>query len=125
MELDLDHEVRPGQLQRELAEALGRPVRLSVRQPGQHGTDGEELPGVVVVLDAETGEPLPKKADDSKAARKVLNTHEPKVPERKPSRDEQFVAALEAAKTLEQVKAALLARFAPQERPERAPRRPQ
>jgi hypothetical protein len=111
MELDLDHEVSAGQLERELAEKLGREVRLAVRQPGQKDAEGNELPGVVVVLDAETGEPLPDKAADARAARKVLSEHEPKARERKPSRDEQVVAALQAAESLEDVKAALVARF--------------
>jgi hypothetical protein len=123
MELDLDTEVRPGQLQRELAEKLGREVRLSVRQPGEKDDEGNELPGVVVVLDAETGEPLAGKSADKQAVRKVLNAHTPKAAERAPSRDEQVVAALQAAESLEDVKAALIARFTPAERPVRPTRR--
>lgn len=120
MRIDLDKEIDPSQLAEELSERLGRRVAVNVREPGQVDDQGEELPGVVVVLDAETGEELPGKAADAKAVRKVLNDHTPKPPERKPTRDEQVVAALQAAKTLDEVKAALVARFAPQERPDRS-----
>jgi hypothetical protein len=45
-------------LAEELAERLGRPVALSARKPGQVDDTGDELPGLLIVLDGDTGDEL-------------------------------------------------------------------
>jgi hypothetical protein len=77
------------QLAEELGGALGRPVAVRTRPPGQREDDGRELPGVIEVLD-QTGEPLDL---DEAAVAAVLDTHRPR-PRRRTAEDR--VADLEA-----------------------------
>lgn len=61
-------------LGQELSSKLGREVALTARLPGQLDEEGNDLPGVLIVLDAKTGEELD--ADDV-AVTKAVQAHKP------------------------------------------------
>lgn len=80
----------------ELSAALGRPVALSARAP----TDERE--GVLIVLDAATGEPVD--VDDEQVA-SVVTDHTPVVHE---DPADALVRAVEGASTVAQLRDALV-----------------
>lgn len=122
MRARLDREVDIARLGDELGEALGRPIALAVRMAGQFDEDGRELPGALVLLDDETGEPLLDTAVDAKVVQRVVAEHTYTDPDETPTADEALVAALETASTVAGLKAALVARFAPSAERARAAR---
>lgn len=104
MRVQLDNEVDAAPLAAQLSAALGASVAVSVRNPGQKDAAGNVLPGVVVLLDANTGNPLPD-ADPAKVSA-VLAAAPPPLPVKTPARG--LVDALNAASSLVDIKAALL-----------------
>jgi hypothetical protein len=86
-------------LTEELSERLGRPVAVSARFPGQTDEDGAELPGVLIVVDAESGESLDDDVDGRTVAA-VIRAHvrpePPPTPEQAQQAREQAIAAAES-----------------------------
>lgn len=59
MRIPINKATDPGSLAAQFAAALGIPVALSTRDPGQSDGKGGTLPGVVVLIDPATGNELP------------------------------------------------------------------
>lgn len=105
MRTPISKDVDPGTLADQLTAALGIPVAVSVRQPGQKDDKGKDLPGVVVLLDATTGQELPDQ--DAKKVADVLAAHV--IPPDPVSPAKALADALGSAATLADLKAALVA----------------
>ncbi len=104
MRVQITRDVDPDTLADQLKTALGMDVALSVRNPGQNDTKGEPLPGVIVLLDANTGEPLPDQ--DLKKIAAVLTAHVP--PQPKPAPAKALADALRSGTNLADLRAALV-----------------
>jgi hypothetical protein len=74
----------------EVSTRLGRPVALSARAPGQTDDDGKPLPGILVIIDADSGEEL-----DVDAAVVAATVREHKRPPTAEERRQQGIAAAE------------------------------
>lgn len=109
MRTSLDRPIGVAKLGEELATALGKPVAMSARMPGQFDEEGKPLPGLLVLLDSETGEAL--EGVDEKAVKAVLDAHVYVDPDSVPTPVETLVEALEAATTVAGLKAALVDHF--------------
>jgi hypothetical protein len=51
-------DVEPDVLAADLSQALGREVAVATRPPGQTDDDGEPIPGLLVVIDPDSGDVL-------------------------------------------------------------------
>lgn len=108
MRIPLNRDVNLGQLQDELTQALGRKLCFSSRLPGQLDNEGKELPGVIVLMDVDTAEPLPelskadeKKVNDAIAAHVFVDPADVKGPA------EELFEAIDSATSLDSLKVAL------------------
>lgn len=97
--------VDPGSLAAQFAAALGIPVAVSTRNPGQDDGKGGTLPGVVVLIDPATGQELPDQ-DATKVAA-VIAAHVIPLPPVTPHK--ALATALGSAANVVDVKAALMA----------------
>lgn len=80
----------------ELTERLGRPIALTARTPGQRDADGAELPGVLLVLDAATGEEL--EDVDGRSVAAAVRAHQPPPPPEQRRADALKAARAKAGK---------------------------
>lgn len=106
MRISLDNDVDLSKLSERLGAVLGRDVALSARMPGQLDEQGKSLPGVLVVLDKATGEPLDLPASTRSAVQAAITAHVPPVPTQSPASG--LVESLRAATDVEGLKSALL-----------------
>jgi hypothetical protein len=104
MRVPITKDVDPGTLATQLSTALGIQVAVSARNPGQKDDQGKDLPGVVVLLDANTGNELPDQ--DAAKVTAVLTAHTIPVPPKTPART--LADALGSAASLADIKAALV-----------------
>jgi hypothetical protein len=78
MRIQITKDVDPTTLADQLSAALGIPVALSSRNPGQKDNQGNNLPGVVVLIDPATGNELPDQ--DLTKVNAVIAAHTIPVP---------------------------------------------
>ena len=77
MRINISKKVDPGVLAAAFTKALGKPIAVSTRNPGEKDEQGEDLPGVVILLDGVTGEELGPQ--DQQAVDAIIANH--KVPD--------------------------------------------
>lgn len=126
MNFDITSPVSPRLLADQISAAIGQDAAVNCRQPGQLDRDGNELPGVLTVVDNSTGEPLPE--DDAIRAQiaAVIAAHV--VPDPPKPVMEQLAEAVSGASNFADLQAAVIA-FAqantppPSEQPDRPVRR--
>ncbi|HEX5345964.1 MAG TPA: hypothetical protein VFW64_02510 [Pseudonocardiaceae bacterium] len=105
MRIPITKAVDAGSLAAQFTAALGIPVALSTRDPGQDDGKGGTLPGVVVLIDPATGAELPDQ-DAAKVAA-VIAAHVIPPPPVTPHK--ALANALATAATPADVKTALMA----------------
>lgn len=103
MRITVNKATDPGSLATQFAAALGIPVAVSTRDPGQSDGKGGSLPGVVVLIDPATGNELPDQ-DASKVAA-VIAAHA--IPPAPVTPAAALANALGAANSLADIKTAL------------------
>lgn len=103
MRITITNAVDPATLAAQLASALGIPVAVSSRSPGQDDGKGGTLPGVVVLIDPATGAELPDQ-DPAKVAA-VIAAHVIPPPPVTPAA--ALANALGSANSVADIKAAL------------------
>lgn len=106
MRVPINKEIDLETLAPRLKTVLGRDVALSARMPGQVDDNGHPLPGVLVLLDAATGEPLDLPAGAVSAIQNAVAAHVP--PETPKSPVKALTEALGTASTIADLKAALV-----------------
>jgi hypothetical protein len=104
MRVQIGKDVDPGSLAAQFTSALGFPVAVSTRNPGQDDGKGGTLPGVVVLIDPATGNELPDQ-DATKVAA-VIAAHVIPPPPVTPHK--ALATALGSAANLADLKTALL-----------------
>lgn len=103
MRIPITNAVDPVALSAQFTAALGIPVAVSTRDPGQSDVKGGTLPGVVVLIDPATGNELPDQ-DPAKVAA-VIAAHVIPPPPVTPAA--ALATALGSANSLADIKAAL------------------
>lgn len=93
MRIPITADVDAATLAAAFTKALGRPVSVSSRNPGQKDDTGKDLPGIVILLDGATGEELGTQDQQTVAA--VMANH--KVPTPPPSPAQTLLDALAGA----------------------------
>jgi hypothetical protein len=105
MRIPITKDIEASALASQLATALGIPVAVSSRNPGQDDGKGGTLPGVVVLIDPATGVELPDQ-DATKVAA-VIAAHVVAPPQPTPHR--ALATAVASASNVNDLKAALAA----------------
>lgn len=84
MRITITKDVDAGTLATQFTKALGRPVAVSTRNPGEKDGEGNILPGVVVLLDGVTGEELGPQ--DQQTVDAIIANHKVPDPGQTPSK---------------------------------------